>query len=229
MSQHAVKLPSGFLLRCWRDAVRCMMIRLSFWIGIPSFIVLITGRPVSIILLLVGLAFFVAVFIFIIPLLMVLASSLRSQASVHRAVVFENTAIKFVDRTRKNRLIGRTFPFADVRSIRLSVNRIEKVPLSTMIFSRYSPIFAHPEDPYLAITLNDRANKILYREFPLHPRLERLPELVAAIVKQPGIALKIDANVVDASTWMDSFATEYDSHNAPERWVCFRYWDVGSF
>lgn len=87
-------------------------------------------------------------------------------------------------------------------------------------------IFAHPEDPYITITLNDRANKVLYRDFQLHPRLDSLPELVAAIVKQPDIALKVDANVVDVSTWLDSFAIEYDNHNAPERWVCFRYWDV---
>jgi hypothetical protein len=87
------------------------------------------------------------------------------------------------------------------------VNRIEKVPLFNMIFASRGMIFAHPEDPYITITLNDRANKVLFREFQLHPRLEDLPELVAAIVKHPDIALKVDENV-------------------PERWVCFRYWYV---
>jgi len=226
MSKHVVKMPSGFLLRSWRDAARCLMIGSSFWVAVP-FIAAIAGRPESISLLVGGLALCVAVFIIIIPLLMALLARLGSRASVHRAVVVEATEITFVDRKRKNRLMGRTFPFADVRSIRLSVNRMEQVPLSTIIFTGRGVRFAHPEDPYIEVTLNDRASKILYRAFPLHPRLERLPELVAAIVKQPGIALMIEDDVVDASTWLESFATEYDIHNAPEKWVCFRYRYVG--
>ncbi len=177
-------------------------------------------------MLLTGFAFYAATFLVTIPLLMLFGARLRSRIPVHHTVIVDDGEIQFVDRIRKNRWISRRFPFADVRSVRLSVNRIEKVPLFNMIFASRGMIFAHPEDPYITITINDRANKVLFREFQLHPRLEDLPELVAAIVKHPDVALKVDENVVDVSTWLESFAIEYDNHNAPERWVCFRYWYV---